>query len=282
MDLRVSRVVGTDYLRPVSDLAQRRRLADPTGGPWEAADLQWWWRVDQHPDDRGHRVWLDRDVPVAAVIFTRWTDDRFGCDAIAAADSAPAWEFAGRRCAELRDVSIEMALADADAAAIAAAERIGFRSSDDTYVACWRDAHEPAVPPLPTGYTLRSRRAAGGEHPMVVRNGAAVETLLRQCPLYDPDLDLAVYTAAGEPAGYALFWADRRTGVGLVEPMRVEPAHQRRGLAAHLRGAGLGGLVARGCSRLNVSYESEVAERLYLGAGFAPTTPARSYVRGPG
>ena len=35
----------------------------------------------------------------------------------------------------------------------------------------------------------------------------------------------------GEVAGYALFWFDPVTQVGLVQPMRVEEAYQRRGLA---------------------------------------------------
>jgi hypothetical protein len=31
-----------DYLDLVTGLLQRCRLADPTGGLWEAADYQWW------------------------------------------------------------------------------------------------------------------------------------------------------------------------------------------------------------------------------------------------
>jgi hypothetical protein len=37
------------------------------------------------------------------------------------------------------------------------------------------------------------------------RSGEAVEVRLRQCSLYDPELDLAVAAADGEIAGYALF-----------------------------------------------------------------------------
>jgi hypothetical protein len=40
-------------------------------------------------------------------------------------------------------------------------------------------------------------------------------------------------------AGYALFWFDPVTRVGLLEPMRVEDGYQRRGLARMLLTNGL-------------------------------------------
>ncbi len=74
----------------------------------------------------------------------------------------------------------------------------------------------------------------------------------------------------GAVAGYALFWPDPVTGVGLVEPMRVEEEHAGRGLGRQLLDAGLRGLTAAGCTRLKVSMEpaNTAAVRLYTGAGF--------------
>ena len=63
------------------------------------------------------------------------------------------------------------------------------------------------------------------------RNGEQVEARLRQCSLYDPALDIAAETADGQVGGYALFWFDPVTEVGMLEPMRVEDEYQRRGLA---------------------------------------------------
>jgi len=74
---------------------------------------------------------------------------------------------------------------------------------------------------------------------MIARNGELVEARLRQCSLYDPTLDLAVEDADGSVAGYALFWFDLATLVGLLEPMRVEDEYQRRGLARMLLTNGL-------------------------------------------
>ncbi len=119
------------------------------------------------------------------------------------------------------------------------------------------------------------------------RSGEAVDARLRQCSLYDPALDLAVETGDGETAGYALFWFDPVTKVGLVEPMRVEDAYQRRGLARAMLTAGLDRLAKRGARRLKVGYGTDVARALYVGAGFRVTSTSRSYswtrrVAGPG
>jgi hypothetical protein len=46
-----------------------------------------------------------------------------------------------------------------------------------------------------------------------------------------PDLDLVVHDGRDSIAAYGLFWYDPETATGLVEPMRTEDDHQRRGLA---------------------------------------------------
>ena len=120
-------------------------------------------------------------------------------------------------------------------------------------------------------FVLVDRTQAAGPHPMRHRNGEEVEARLRQCSLYDPELDLAVETADGEVAGYALFWFDPVTKVGLVEPMRVEDAYQRRGLARAMLTAGLDRLARRGARRLKVGYVTDAARDLYVGAGFRVT-----------
>ena len=87
----------------------------------------------------------------------------------------------------------------------------------------------------------------------------------------------AVETAAGEVTGYALFWFDPVTEVGLVEPMRVEDVFQRRGLARSLLTEGLDRLARRGARRLKVGYSTEIGRALYVGAGFRPTSTDTSY-----
>jgi predicted N-acetyltransferase YhbS len=143
----------------------------------------------------------------------------------------------------------------------------------EAYAVAWLNAADRRTGRrLPDGYALVARPDQTGPHPMIGRNGSEVEARLRQCSLYDAHLDLAVRAPGGEIAGYAMFWADVRTGVGLVEPMRVEDEHAGRGVASALLGAGLDRLAAHGCRRLKVSHDvdNKVAARLYHGAGFVP------------
>ena len=104
----------------------------------------------------------------------------------------------------------------------------------------------------------------------------ALEVRLRQCSLYDPALDLAVEAADGQTAGYSLLWFDPATEVGPVEPMRVEDAYQRRGLARAMLTAGLDRLAKQGARRLKVGYGTDVARGLYV-AGFRVTATSTSY-----
>ena len=98
------------------------------------------------------------------------------------------------------------------------------------------------------------------------------EPRLRQTSLYRPDLDLVVYDRDGDVAAYGLFWYDPVTGTGLVEPMRTEDAHQRRGLARHVLTTGVDLLARAGARRIKICFEPDnLASRdLYLSVGFRP------------
>jgi hypothetical protein len=207
-------VAGLEYLEAVTRVLQRRRLAEPERETWEAAEVQWWWPRDQHEDPSYARVWCDADGPAAAVIFTRWGNE-LGCTVLADGDFAPAWRFTSERSGHLQATAIEMEIIDRDV------------QTQDSYIASWLDPSEIRAPkrPLLGGYEIVSRaQGADRPHPMAARNGAEVESRLRQCSLYDSTLDLAVRAADDTIAGYALFWADPVTHVGVVEPMRVEAA----------------------------------------------------------
>ncbi len=109
------------------------------------------------------------------------------------------------------------------------------------------------------------------------RNGDAVEERLGQCPLYDPELDLAVEVVDGRIAGYSLYWLDPVTKVGLVEPVRVEDEYQRRGLGRAMLTAGVDRLAVKGAERVKISYRTEAAAALYQDVGFQPTSTATWY-----
>jgi ribosomal protein S18 acetylase RimI-like enzyme len=280
MTLQVRQPVGHEYLQVVTRLLQDARTAEPDGGLWEAADLNWWWRVDQHDDPDGQSIVFAEDAPVAAVVFTRWKAalgcDLLGTDAAVTEHADLLWDRVAERYA---DRPVEMLVRDDDPVRIAAAEAAGFASSDELSVTGWMDPGDrPPVPRLPAGMRIASY--AGGTHPMIARNGDEVARRLAECPLYRRDLDLSIRDG-DEVAGYAIFWADPVTAVGLLEPMRIEDAYQGRGFSKALIAAGLDRLAAAGCTRLKVSWDvsNERAVRLYSGAGFRAHHTARNWTR---
>jgi ribosomal protein S18 acetylase RimI-like enzyme len=282
MPLREVRASGLEYLAVATELLQRARLTDPEAGLWEAADLQWWWRTPRLSDAVDQLFWIDDEGPVAGVVLTDW-GRAWGCDPVvvpgATVPLATVWSRAVEAIDGLGLGAVEVLARDDDVELLKLLDGAGFVTDDERAGVTWMDvANRPDVVALPNGFALVDRaRATTGPHPMRRRSGEGVEARLRQCSLYDQALDLAVETAAGEAAGYALFWFDPVTKVGLVEPMRVENAYQRRGLARAMLTAGLDRLALRGASRLKVGYGSDVARRLYLGAGFRVTSTSRSY-----
>ena len=136
----------------------------------------------------------------------------------------------------------------------------GFAMTDESAGTSWMDADDRPPVAQVDGFTIVDRLTRGDRpHPMIARNGELVEPRLRQCSLYDPTLDLAVEDAEGRVAGYALFWFDPLTLVGLLEPMRVKDEYQRRGLARMLLTNGLDRLARKGARRLKVGFETDAA-----------------------
>lgn len=264
---------GPRYLELVTRLQHRVRLADPLAGVWEAADFQWWWRRARPSDAGGQLFWLDAaGDPVAAIVFTAWSDELWQCDVLEvpdlrAVDLEVMWRRALERMRALDLRLVEVPCDDGDTATVDILVSAGFEPSDPG-VSCWLAAGScPDITPLAEGIVLKSRADdASGPHPMVARNGPAIAERLSHTSLYRADLDLRVESTGGELAGYGLFWADPVTGVGLVEPMRTEAEFERRGIAHHVLTAGLTRLVASGCDRLKVSSDGG----LYSSVGFAP------------
>jgi GNAT superfamily N-acetyltransferase len=273
---------GLERLNATTTVLQRARLADPLGGMWEAADVQWWWRRPRATDELMLPVWFDDAGPVAAAGLTAWGDtwqaDVFAVPSIV--DEQDVWAATlvatdGHRSKALR------VLACGDNTPLAGlAMQSGFQMTDELSGTAWMEADQR--PPLAQidGFAVFDRvTRADRPHAMIGRNGELVERRLRQCSLYDATLDLTVEDADGRVAGYALFWFDQTTLVGLLEPMRVEDEYQRRGLARMLLTNGLDRLARKGARRLKVGFETDAARNLYLGAGFVQTSVDRLLIR---
>jgi predicted N-acetyltransferase YhbS len=273
---------GLERLNATTAVLQRARLADPLGGMWEAADVQWWWRRPRATDELALPVWFDEVGPVAAAGLTAW-DDAWQADVFAVpsiVDAEDVWAATLEAATGNGSEALEMLVGERDAVLADLAIESGFAMTDEVSGTSWMDADRRPAASQVEGFTIVDRATrADRPHPMVARNGELVERRLRQCSLYDPALDLAVEDADGRVAGYALFWLDLTTLVGLLEPMRVEDDHQRRGLARMLLTTGLDRLARRGARRLKVGFETDPARDLYLGAGFVQTSVDRLLVR---
>lgn len=283
MAIDEARATGLEHLALATKLLQRARLADAEAGVWEAADLQWWWRTPRRSDATDQLFWIDDEGPVAGVVLTDW-GRAWGCDPIvvpgvSTVPLSTVWGRAVEAIDALGLEAVEVLVRDEDTELLGLLADAGFVTGEERSGITWMDAeHRPDVAPLPEGFVLVDRAGETTRpHPMRRRSGGEVEARLRQCSLYDPALDLAAEAADGQVAGYALFWFDPVTEVGMVEPMRVEDEYQRRGLARAMLTAGLDRLAKREARRLKVGYATNAARALYVGAGFRVTSTSTSY-----
>lgn len=284
MTTRVERLAGLERLEATTEVLRRIRTTDGDAGVWEAFDVQWWWRRPRRSDDLPLPVWFDEEGPCAAVSLTDWGDS-WQADAMAVPGAPPrlseVWAALLDAAAPIDAPAWDVLVREDDDELTELVSASGFVPTDDRSGLTWMDAESRAsVVPPSDGFRITDRWSRPSRpHPLAVRNGDAVERRLQQCSLYDPTLDLAVDAPDGRPVGYALFWFDARTRVGMLEPMRVEDDHHRRGLARALLTEGLDRLVNKGAQRLKVGFDGEAGRRLYEGAGFRLAAMVRAYRR---
>lgn len=98
--------------------------------------------------------------------------------------------------------------------------------------------------------------------------------LLTESPLYRYDLDWVAVSPSGELAASALAWLDEATGVGLLEPVGVVPAHRGRGLSEAVSRAALHQLQRLGARTALVTARGDEGypgpRKLYARLGFQP------------
>jgi GNAT superfamily N-acetyltransferase len=272
--------VGRSYLDDVTLLLQRIRAAHPTAGLYEAGDLQWWWAQRSRPtDDLAQLLWFDESGrPDAAVIITS-SGGQVQFDPIVMPGATADWVGRVMECglAHASHSGFETVCLEVDQRDAVLREilfDLGFGVEEDVLVETWLAAESRTeVSPLREGYRLSSRvDSMQRPHHMTKRNGPDVEVRLRQTSLYRADLDLVVLDRNENVAAYGLFWFDPVTSTGLVEPMRTEDDHQRRGLARHILTTGIDGLVKAGARRIKICFEPDnlASSHLYLSVGFEP------------
>ena len=287
---------GLDYLNAATALLQRVRNAHPTKGLYEAADLQWWWRTARSTDRLPQIFWFDHlGRPEAAVIVTDWGEG-VALAPIVMPDAAADWvaHVMARGLAYASEcgfgaVDLEVDCADEVMREVLAGH--GFTMEDDategssvslSVVEAWlAAAARPKISPLHEDYRLCTRLDTMQRPHHLNRAGPDVETRLRQTSLYRPDLELCALDSGDGVAAYGLFWFDPETATGLVEPMRTEDDHQRRGLARHLLGVGIDRLAAAGAVRIKICFrpDNPASRDLYLSVGFEPVKQTAVFSR---
>ena len=277
--MREEHRVGLRYLEDVTALLQRGRSVHPTKGLYEPAELQWWWRTPRSTDTVPQLFWFDESGrPEAAVIATQW-GKRMQLDPIVMPNATPDWvsHVVERGLAHAGECGLGVVQLEVDRADDVLREALvdhGFAIEEDGLIEAWLTADaRPEVSPLRAGYQLFRRvDRSPRPHHMIKRNGPHVEERLLQTSLYRPELDLLVVDAEDSHAAHGLFWFDPLTGAGLVEPMRTEDEHQRRGLARHVLTTGLDLLAEAGAERIKICFAADnpAASHLYLDVGFEP------------
>lgn len=283
MDVRQITATGTEALNLATALLQRARLADPFAGVFEAADLQWCWRMPRETDSLGKTFWLDDDGPVAGVLLTSFTEARWQIDPVIVPrneviDSRTVWDNVMASVANYPRIGFDIPISTDDAVFSDLAQASGLFAADQDTTG-WMNAEDaPKIATFAEGFRIMDRSHRQETlHPMSGRNGESLEERLHQCSLYDPALDLSVEAPDSRVAGYSLYWFDPVTAVGLVEPVRIHDEFQRKGLARTMLTHGIGRLVSMGAERIKVSWETEAAGSLYQSAGFTPQSVTSWY-----
>lgn len=285
---------GLPALHLITALLQRRRTADPTEGLYEAAELQFWFSRPNRTDHVEHLFWLDADgQPVAAacmfdfsggssLVYTNVTFCPFVLPD-ASAELLSEVIDAGLAEAQTQGFeSVELEVERGDAVLQTALAARGFSVKEaDVLVECWLTAADrPPVSTIADGYQLVSRREQPDRpHYLDSPNKGFSTARLNELTLYRPEFDLTVIDSDGNDAGHCMFWLDPVTATGVVEPMRVEDEHQKKGLARHLLTAGVELLAQAGAERISIGYEPDnpASGHLYRDVGFVDTQRSDLY-----
>lgn len=287
-ELRREQRSGSAAIETLTTLLQRRRLAHPTEGLYEAAELQWWWTKPLSTDDLGQLFWFDVDgQPEAAAAMFDFSggpslvyDNVTFCPFVlpdAPADFVAEVIDRGLALASSHGFpSVDLEVEQSDEVMQTLLTDRGFTVKEpNVLIEAWMSTdNRPSISPLHEGYRLAARSETQGR-PHYSSGGTSGfdEARLRGLSLYRPELDLVVIDSEDNDAGHCLFWFDPVTKTGVVEPMRVNDDHQQRGLARHLLTVGIDLLATAGASRVSIGYEPDnpASGHLYRSVGFEDT-----------
>ena len=255
---------------------------DAEAGQWEAADLQWWWRTPRRSDTIDDLFWLDDDVPVAGVVLTDW-GEAWGCDPSVVCGCLDGSAFGRCWGREPSKPSTPLGSKRSMSSPV---------TTTSSCLVCWTDAGFVADDDELSGTTwmdCRDRRCgptagrfrARGPRDKDLDEAAPHAATKRRRGRGAPPAVLALRRGARSRRPRLLSGLHRRLRALLVRPRdqgRAGGADESRGLVPAARDRsrpcsprGSIGSSGRGARRLKVSYATDVARALYVGACFRVT-----------
>lgn len=297
------------YPRPFRDEADLERMLSILMEGCQAAnggfyihpgDLKWWLYylpIDSNPWQHLY-LWEDKSTPNKVIGWTLLSPTWQAFDVFL----APAWY--GSRLAEQIYAWSEERLAEIirstggqEIRTVWVAEQDrrltsmlishGFKASDAATIH-FQQSLGGSIPAsvLPANYWVRTITGEQDLERRAMAQYAAFESTLpfdRYCqrylrfmhsPVYRPEHDLVIEAPTGEIAAFCLLWLDETNRVGLLEPVGVHPAFQRKGLGKALLHEALHRLQSAGMRQaiVNTEGENRPAQQLYLSTGFQVAT----------
>jgi GNAT superfamily N-acetyltransferase len=272
---------GGQYLESVTNLLIRIRAEEPLGGPWDAADLQWWSRSGHYNDPERLRFWSAPDEPISvcALFPTVRSTIAFTClwttaaRDIAFKEILPTVLSKVQRIARDGRLTVDIEALDTDIEWRQFLECHGFQlASGGSTQAAVPTSNAKGQPWTGTGLAIldATQHTSEDPHPLERRLGAGIRRRLLACSLYRPELDLSVRTAEGDVVAYCICWVDPTNRFAMLEPMRTEQAWQRRGLGTALIAEQSRRLLGLGIHTLKVNYatDNSAAGQLYARSQF--------------
>jgi len=267
---------GAAYLERITDLLVRARAEDPEGGPWDAADLQWWSRSRRYDDSENLRFWSEPNAPSNICALFPTVGTTIECNCLwtpSAREVALSWVVPGvlsklQAKAQRERLSIDVDAMEGDTEWRQVLEHRGFkRVTGGSAQGLLRisGAADPSWVDAGLRVCDDTQRAPNQPHALAKRCGPGIHESLQRCSMYRPDLDLSVQTVDGEVVAYCICWADFRNRFAMLEPMRTESSGQRRGLATALIAEQARRLRQLGIEEIKVNYATDnpAAARLY-------------------
>lgn len=286
---------GREYLAEATAFLTACRRAQPLGGMWDVADLQWWWRENAFEEPSRQRFYDDAPGTPVALLLLEEGHRTFDYELLPGLEDSPiarrvlqdALDWLRATSTSAHEERPAFYLREDHTALRHVAEERGYvRAGGDLVQTCLELPAVAVRAPLPAGYGVRAicpADVSDGRQPVLATPAAGIERL-QETSLHRPDQHLVVTDRAGRAVAECIFWIDDVNAIGVFEPVATAPSHRRLGLARSMLAHGLERMHRHSVRLAKVSYGSTnaAARGLYRSLGFRPRFTRLHYQREAG